>query len=81
MPKRWNDEEETIPMVPICSKNIMIDLDDEEETTSQGRPKSKMGSNGMNTTPTKFALFNTYGTKSNISLKFKRTRSEMSRRV
>ncbi len=40
-----------------------------------------MGSNGMNTTPTKFVLFNTFGTKSNIPLKFKRTRSETSRKV
>lgn len=59
----------------------MIDSNDKEETTSQGRPKSKMGSNGMNTTPTKFALFNTSETKSNIPLKLKRTRSEMSRRL
>jgi hypothetical protein len=81
MPKRWNDEEETTPMVPTCPKNIMIYSNDEEETTSQGRPKSKMGFNGMNMTPTKFVLFNTSRPKSNIPLKFRKPRNETSRRI
>jgi hypothetical protein len=34
MLKTWNDDEETTPMVPTCPKNIMIYLNDEEETTS-----------------------------------------------
>ncbi len=44
------DEKETTPMIITFSKNVMTNLNDEEETTPWGTRRSKMGSNDVNTT-------------------------------
>ncbi len=45
-----NDEKETTPMITTFLENIMTNSNDEKETTPWGTPRSKMGSNGVNTT-------------------------------
>ncbi len=44
------DEKETIPMITTFLEDIMTNSNGEKETTPWGTPRSKMGSNDVNTT-------------------------------
>jgi hypothetical protein len=44
------DEKETTLMITTFSEDVMTNSNDEEETTPWGTPRSKMGSNDVNTT-------------------------------
>jgi hypothetical protein len=39
-----------------CARNEMLNTNEREQTTPQGTPKSKIGSNDMNMTPLKIGF-------------------------
>jgi len=48
------DEKEITPMITTFPKDVMTNSNNEKETTPWGAPRSKMGSNDVNTTTMEF---------------------------
>jgi hypothetical protein len=59
------DEEETMPIAIECAIDKMTDTIEEDQTMARATPRSKIGSNDVNTTPLKLVLCSTFGVESN----------------